>query len=183
MPERSCVVCNNKLDKVELIRLSIIDNELIFDLSQKIPSRGYYVCYDLKCIGKLTSRRKKIKTNFTFNQSENLERLKNNFTAYILKMLNIFFINNNVVVGVKDCILSSKELGYIITSSDISKSSLDNISKSIDDYKIIDYIDINKVNLGKTANKSYVVALGLKKVKDLNFKRVISQYKVLFSQE
>jgi len=183
MPERSCVVCNNKLDKVELIRLTIIDNELIFDLSQKIPSRGYYVCYDLKFIGKLTSRRKKIRTNFTFNQTENLERLKSNFTSYILKMLNIFFINNNVVVGVKESMLNSKELGYIVTASDISESSLDNIKKSIDEYKIIDYIDINKINLGKAANKAYIVALGLKKVKDLNFKRVISQYKVLFSQE
>jgi len=183
MLERSCLVCSNKLEKKDLIRLVIIENNLIFDISQKIPQRGYYVCCDLKCINKLTTRRKKIKINFNFDKLDNLQRLKNNYTAYILKMLKIFFINKNVVIGVKDSLISSKELGYIVTSSDISESSLKKIKSSMDDYKIIDYIDINKVNLGKTTNKAYVVALGLKKVKDLNFRRVISQYKVLFSQE
>jgi len=183
MPERSCLVCASKFDKKELIRLTLFDNELIFDVSQKMPTRGYYVCYDLNCISKIKSRRKKIKTNFTFNESDNLERLKKHFSNYILKMLNIFFFNKNVVVGVKDSLLSSKELGYIITASDISESSLKKIKANIDEYKIINYIDINKINLGKVTHRAYVVALGLKKVKDLNFKRVISQYKILFSQE
>jgi hypothetical protein len=161
----------------------MFNDELFFDISQKIEGHGHYVCYDLNCINNITSKKKKIKANFTFNKLENLERLKVSLINYILKMFNIFYLNKNIVVGVSESLLNYNNLKYIITSSDISDSSFKKIKKSDDDDKILDYIDITSEQLGKVVNRTSVVALGLRKIDDLNFKRVLSQYKILFSQE
>ena len=52
-PERSCVICKNKTVKENLLRFTLLDDEIIFDLNNKISSRGYYVCDENLCIEKL----------------------------------------------------------------------------------------------------------------------------------
>ncbi len=178
---RSCIVCSNKANKLELIRLAIVDNNLFFDISQKIQTRGYYVCYNLDCINKITTKKKKFKENFEFNKLDNLNRLKENFIKYILKMINIFYLKKEIIIGVKD-IITSDDVEYVITASDISLSSLKKI-ESLNVNNLFKNIDVTKLELGKSVNRAYVVALGIKKIKDLNFKRVLSQYNILFSQE
>jgi len=177
------MVCSKKMNKPELIRLVVIDNHLFFDISQKIDGRGYYVCYDLNCIDKIITRKKKFKLDFQFNKLENLDRLKDNFTKYILKMINILYLNKDIIIGVKDIMLNKNNIKHTIISSDISESSLKKLKSINNDNIDFDYIGVNRIELGKSVNKSYVVALGIKKIKDLNFKRVLSQYNILFSQE
>ena len=179
---RSCVVCSNKADKSELIRLIIVENNLFFDISQKIQARGYYVCYDLNCINKITTKKRRFKESFEFDKKENLVRLKISFIKYILKMLNILYLKKEIIIGVKDIALNKNNIEYIITSSDISLSSFKKLEAlNIDNF--LKNIDVTKLELGKSVNRAYVVALGIKKIKDLNFKRVLSQYNILFSQE
>lgn len=179
---RSCIVCSSKANKLELIRLAIVENNLFFDISQKIQTRGYYVCCSLDCINKITTKKRKFKEGFEFNKSENLNRLKNSFIKYILKMINIFYLKKDIVVGVKDIIINNDEIEYVITSSDISLSSFKKI-ENLNINNFLKNIDVTKLELGKSVNRAYVVALGIKKIKDLNFKRVLSQYNILFSQE
>jgi len=52
-PLRTCVVCRKKLEKDNLIRFILIEGEVIFDLGQRFPARGYYVCDENNCIEKL----------------------------------------------------------------------------------------------------------------------------------
>ncbi len=53
-PQRTCMGCNEKKDKKELIR--IVKNkqgEINVDKTGKMQGRGAYICDDIKCLEKL----------------------------------------------------------------------------------------------------------------------------------
>lgn len=53
-PQRTCMGCNEKKDKKELIR--IVKNkqgEINVDKTGKLQGRGAYICDDIKCLEKL----------------------------------------------------------------------------------------------------------------------------------
>ena len=48
---RSCVICREKREKKDLIRIVRLPNgEVEIDLTGKKPGRGAYICRDEKCI-------------------------------------------------------------------------------------------------------------------------------------
>lgn len=50
-PERSCIVCRNKFDKRDLLRIvKNKDGEIFYDQTGKANGRGAYVCRNEKCI-------------------------------------------------------------------------------------------------------------------------------------
>ncbi len=51
-PERSCIVCRETTEKQELIRLSLLEDHLCFDLRHKLLGRGYYLCARRACLEK-----------------------------------------------------------------------------------------------------------------------------------
>lgn len=48
-PQRSCVVCRDKLDKRSLTRLVVVDKRLRIDKSGKMNGRGAYLCGKANC--------------------------------------------------------------------------------------------------------------------------------------
>ena len=53
IPQRSCVVCRNKKDKNELIRIVRNQaNEISIDESGKKPGKGAYICDNIECFEK-----------------------------------------------------------------------------------------------------------------------------------
>lgn len=53
MPLRTCVVCGQKAEKPNLLRIS---DKLELDLSQTTPGRGAYICKNVLCIEKLLKK-------------------------------------------------------------------------------------------------------------------------------
>lgn len=54
IPQRTCVGCNQKKDKTELIRIVKDPNgEINVDKTGKKPGRGAYICDDSNCLEKL----------------------------------------------------------------------------------------------------------------------------------
>ena len=54
LPQRTCVGCNQKKDKTELIRIVRDSNgEISVDRTGKKPGRGAYICDDSNCLEKL----------------------------------------------------------------------------------------------------------------------------------
>ncbi|MDY6915167.1 MAG: YlxR family protein [Candidatus Cloacimonadota bacterium] len=53
IPCRTCVICRQKKPKNELIRFQKLFSGIVFDLKNKLPGRGYYVCNSNKCILKM----------------------------------------------------------------------------------------------------------------------------------
>lgn len=53
-PQRTCMGCNQKKDKNQLIRIvKNKDNEISIDRTGKKEGRGAYICDDEKCLEKL----------------------------------------------------------------------------------------------------------------------------------
>lgn len=53
MPLRTCVVCGQKAEKPNLLRIS---ESFELDLLQKTPGRGAYICKNVLCIEKLLKK-------------------------------------------------------------------------------------------------------------------------------
>ena len=53
MPQRTCMGCNEKKDKKDLIRIvKSSDGEINIDKSGKMPGRGAYICDNIECLEK-----------------------------------------------------------------------------------------------------------------------------------
>ncbi len=51
MPQRTCMGCNIKKDKKELIRIvKNKDGEINIDKTGKLPGRGAYLCNNIECL-------------------------------------------------------------------------------------------------------------------------------------
>ncbi len=64
VPIRTCVVCKKKDEKKKMIRLTISEDDLIYDWQQRLPMRGYYACNVNDCLlllDKWLKRRKRVK--------------------------------------------------------------------------------------------------------------------------
>ena len=54
IPQRTCMGCNNKKNKNELIRIiKNKDNEIKIDKTCKLEGRGAYICNNEQCLEKL----------------------------------------------------------------------------------------------------------------------------------
>ena len=49
-PQRRCICCRGNGKKTGLLRFAVIQGCLCFDLRQKLPGRGYYVCAQMHCL-------------------------------------------------------------------------------------------------------------------------------------
>lgn len=51
IPQRTCMGCNEKKDKTDLIRVVKSSNgEINIDKSGKMPGRGAYICDNIQCL-------------------------------------------------------------------------------------------------------------------------------------
>lgn len=54
VPKRTCMGCNSKKDKTELIRIAKNkQNEIIIDKTGKAQGRGAYICNSVECLEKV----------------------------------------------------------------------------------------------------------------------------------
>ncbi len=74
--ERTCIGCNKKKDKRELIRIvKNKEGKISIDKTGKLPGRGAYICGDKECTEKIIKQKKLNKTfemNITDEVYENL---------------------------------------------------------------------------------------------------------------
>ena len=53
-PQRTCMGCNEKKNKIELIRIvKNKENQIHIDKTGKMEGRGAYLCEDIKCLEKV----------------------------------------------------------------------------------------------------------------------------------
>ena len=59
LPQRTCIACNQKRDKKELIRIVINkENEIKIDKTGKQDGRGTYICNNMDCLEKAIKSKK-----------------------------------------------------------------------------------------------------------------------------
>ena len=63
LPQRTCIACNEKKDKKDLIRIvKNNQNEIFLDETGKANGRGAYICNNVECFDKLVKSKKLEKT-------------------------------------------------------------------------------------------------------------------------
>lgn len=81
LPQRTCLGCNEKKDKKDLIRIVKNKNgEIYIDITGKMEGRGTYICKSEECLKKLIKNKRLSKTfemEIPVNTYENLEKIIN----------------------------------------------------------------------------------------------------------
>ena len=63
LPQRTCLGCNEKKDKKDLIRIVKNKNgEIYIDITGKMEGRGTYICKSEECLKKLIKNKRLSKT-------------------------------------------------------------------------------------------------------------------------
>lgn len=81
LPQRTCLGCNEKKDKKDLIRIVKNKNgEIYIDIAGKMEGRGTYICKSEECLKKLIKNKRLSKTfemEIPANTYEDLEKIIN----------------------------------------------------------------------------------------------------------
>lgn len=69
-PQRTCMGCNEKKDKKDLIRIvKCEENTILIDRTGKKEGRGAYICDNVECLKKAI-KNKRLEKNFEIKMSE-----------------------------------------------------------------------------------------------------------------
>ena len=77
IPQRTCMGCQTKKDKRDLVRIVRSPaGEISVDLTGKKPGRGAYICHDLECLNKVVRSKRLERSLETAISQEIYEKLK-----------------------------------------------------------------------------------------------------------
>ena len=77
LPQRTCIGCNSKKDKKELIRIvKSKDGEIKVDLTGKMEGRGTYICKNEECLEKAIKNKRMAKAFETEIEDSIYENLR-----------------------------------------------------------------------------------------------------------
>ena len=77
LPQRTCIGCNSKKDKKELIRIvKNKDGEIKVDLTGKMEGRGTYICKNEECLEKAMKNKRMAKAFETEIEDSIYENLR-----------------------------------------------------------------------------------------------------------
>lgn len=86
---RRCVACRQSKHQNDMLRLSRINGEIVFDYENRLGGRGAYVCKNEDCIKLAIKKRlfnRSFKSNIPIEVYENLEEYaQNNKLSWVCK--------------------------------------------------------------------------------------------------
>ena len=81
MPQRTCMACQEKKDKRDLVRIvRSPEGEISVDLTGKKPGRGAYICPNLECLNQVIKSKRLERSLETAISQEIYESLKEQLT-------------------------------------------------------------------------------------------------------
>ncbi|MBQ5862537.1 MAG: YlxR family protein [Peptococcaceae bacterium] len=81
VPQRTCMACQAKKDKRELVRIvRSPEGEISVDVTGKKPGRGAYICPNLECLNKVIKSKRLERSLETTISQEIYESLKEQLT-------------------------------------------------------------------------------------------------------
>lgn len=160
LPERSCLICRAKKNKINLFRLAKINEEkYVYDETYRIQSRGAYICKSLDCLGKL-SKHKKVKVN-----SDDLLKMLNFINKSEKNYLNILKSMKNsgeLVFGINLFLENIEHIHYIVMAEDIGEKNREKIVDKAKEFKIPYLFSGNKKSLGEIFDKEEINVIAIK---------------------
>ena len=106
-PSRRCICCRGNGAKWGLLRFGIMGGMLCFDLRQKMPGRGYYVCAKQECLKKAWDNALKRVTKLS------PVSVAESYNAFIQEILIPGYSKRY-----RECLLAGRQSGQLILGSD-----------------------------------------------------------------
>ncbi len=93
MPERTCVCCNKKKERIEMVRISANFEP---DYQMKDIGRGFYVCRNESCVLKLATGKTSIARSLKIKKIDKIElmRLSNNLAESLFGLRSLVKVMN-----------------------------------------------------------------------------------------
>lgn len=159
-PERTCLICRAKKNKMALFRLAKLNEEkYVYDEAYKIQTRGTYVCKSLSCLGKL-SKHKRVKVN-----SDDLLKMLNFINKSEKNYLNILKSMKNsgeLIFGINLFLENIEHIHYIVMAEDIAEKNKVKIVDKAKEFKIPYLFTGNKKSLGEIFDKEEINVIAIK---------------------
>ena len=160
IPERTCVLCRAKKDKLKLFRLAKVKEGFYeFDKEQKKQTRAVYVCKSLTCLGRLAKHNKvKLDSQDLMAMLSIINKANKNY----LNILNSMKNSGELVFGINLLFENIEHVHFIVLAQDISKKNEEKILRRISKLKI-PYVTAGTMEeLGKIFNKEEITVIGIK---------------------
>lgn len=160
LPERTCLICRNKNNKLNLFRLAKTgESSYIFDKEYKKQTRAAYVCKSLVCLGKLSKHNKvKISSEDLLQMLNIINKAEKNY----LNILNSMKNSKELVFGMNLLFENINHIHYIVIAEDITNKNKEKILNKAKELNI-SYIFVgNKESLGKIFDKDEINVIGIK---------------------
>ncbi len=106
-PSRRCICCRGNGAKGGLLRFGVMGGALCFDLRQKLPGRGYYVCTNAACLKKAWD------TQFKRVAKTSAEAIAATWEAFVKDVLIPGYERRY-----RECLLSGRQSGQLLLGSD-----------------------------------------------------------------
>lgn len=160
VPERSCIICRAKKEKLDLFRLAK-DKETFykFDKEQKIQSRAVYMCKSINCLGKIAKHNKvKLAAEDLISMLNIINKQNRNY----LNILNSMKNSGELVFGMNLLFENIEHVNFIVIAQDISKKNEKKILEKVAELKIPYVVVGTMEELGKIFNKAEINVIGIK---------------------
>ncbi|WP_022819710.1 DUF448 domain-containing protein [Fusobacterium russii] len=160
IPERSCLICRAKKNKINLFRLAKLNKEsYVYDKDYKIQARGTYVCKSLNCLGKLSKHKKvKVESNDLLKMLNFINKTEKNYVNILKSMKN----SGELVFGINLFFENIEHIHCIVMAEDIAEKNRGKIIDRAKEFRIPYLFAGNKKSLGEIFDKEEVNVIAIK---------------------
>lgn len=127
-PERMCVCCRKKDEKMDFFRITEQDGKYVYDKEMKMQARGFYVCKTNECIERLSKHKKyNVEIEQLVRMLEEVKKQKKNIIDILKPMKNSEYF----VFGVEETIngIKREKVKLVIIPKDIKAKYIEEFKK------------------------------------------------------
>ena len=133
IPERMCICCRKKGEKLEFFRIAEQDGKYVLDKEMKIQARGFYVCKTVQCIEKLSKHKKyNIEMEQLVKMLEEMKKQKKNIIDILRPMKNseyFMFGIDETIDGIK-----REKIKLVVIPKDIKTKYIEEFKKLSEEF-------------------------------------------------
>ena len=127
-PERMCVCCRKKDEKMDFFRITEQDGKYVYDKEMKVQARWFYVCKTNECIERLSKHKKyNVEIEQLVQMLEEVKKQKKNIIDILKPMKNSEYF----VFGVEETIngIKREKVKLVIIPKDIRTKYIEEFKK------------------------------------------------------
>ena len=132
-PERMCVCCRKKDEKMDFFRITEQDGKYVYDKEMKMQARGFYVCKTNECIERLSKHKKyNVEIEQLVRMLEEVKKQKKNIIDILKPMKNSEYF----MFGIDETIdgIMREKIKLVVIPKDIKTKYIEEFKKLSEEF-------------------------------------------------